>query len=73
MGHVILNRNKKWFRLTANAILIRRSLFGLLALHLSTNALYVMAYKDLIARNRERIEKVIVREEFLGGAGNRTA
>jgi hypothetical protein len=55
IGHVLLNRNKKWFRLTVNAPLIRYSLVGLLMLHLSTNVLYIAAYRDLISRNRERI------------------
>ena len=67
MGHVILNRNKKWFRLTVNASGVRYSLVGLLLLHFSTNVLYVAANRDMIARNRERIEKILVREELLGG------
>ena len=74
MGHVILNRNKKWFRLTVNASAVRYSLVGLLLLHFSTNVLYVAANRDMIARNRERIEKIVVREELLGGdsgSGNR--
>jgi len=33
---------------------------------MSTNVLYVAAFRDLIARNREKVEKIIVREEFLG-------
>lgn len=70
MAHVLMNRNKKWFRLTVNARLVRLSLFGLLMLHLSTNVLYVAAYRDLIARNRDKIEKIIVREEFLGSGTN---
>mgnify|MGYP000930814329 CR=1 FL=1 len=61
MGHVLLNRNKKWFRLTVNASLIRYSLIGLLMLHISSNVLYVAAYRDMIARNRDKVEKVIVR------------
>ncbi len=73
MGHVMLNRKKKWFRLTTNSNLIRFSLIGLLAIHFSEKVLYVMAYRDLIVKNREMIEKVIVREEFIGGAGNTTA
>lgn len=66
MGHVLLNRNKKWFRLTVNAKGIRYTLVSLLLLHLSTNVLYVGAYRDMIARNRDRIEKIVVREEFIG-------
>jgi hypothetical protein len=66
MGHVLANRNKKWFRLTVNAPLIRYSLLGLFMLHVTTNVFYVAAYRDLIAKNREKIEKIVVREEFLG-------
>lgn len=66
IAHVLMNRNKKWFRLTVNAPLIRYSLLSLFLLHVSTNILYVAAYKDLITRNREKIEKIVVREEFLG-------
>ena len=39
-------------------------------LHISTNVLYVAAFRDLIARNRDKIEKIVVREEFLG-SGNK--
>lgn len=68
ISHVILNRKKKWFRLTVNAPLIRYSLLGLFMLHISTNVLYVAGFRDLIARNRDKIEKVVVREEFLGSS-----
>jgi hypothetical protein len=67
MSHVLINRNKKWFRLTANASLMRRNLAGLFVLHLTTNFLYTMAYRDLIVKNREKIEKIVVREELLSG------
>lgn len=62
ISHVLFNRKKKWFRLTVNAPLIRYSLIGLLMLHFSTNVLYVAAFRDLIARNRVKIEKIVERE-----------
>ncbi len=65
MGHVIMNRKKKWFRLTVDANAVRLSLLGLLTLNLSNSFLYAMAYANIFTNNRDRVEKIIVREEFL--------
>ncbi len=67
ISYVLINRKKKWFRLTVNPRLTRIVLGGLFAAHLTTNFLYVMAYRDLIVKNREKIEKIVVREELLSG------
>ena len=71
MAHVLLNRKKKWFRLTVNARMLRMNLGGLFLLHLTTNILYTMAYRDLVIKNREKIEKIVVREELLSGESTR--
>lgn len=54
-AHVLLNRKKKWFRLTVNAKILRMNLGGLFVLHLTTNFLYMLAYRDLVMKNREKI------------------
>lgn len=52
MAHVLINRNKKWFKLTANPRVIRTSIIGLLGLHLANRILYASANRYLITTNR---------------------
>ncbi len=70
MVYLLINRNKKWFRLTVNARGIRLSLAGLFLLHITTRIFYTMAYRDLIIKNREKLEKIVIREELLAGSNN---